>query len=230
MISPDPPGHPDNPFLANSKPMTRIHDEAEWKVISKILHGEDVAEVMATSCQDGIGILARWVKTPEGWTVMVWHTEMPSEGIEGDDGDSVPEVPEFLFENPLDHASGSRCRCRSYNRPDWGGDQNEVILEAPEWSSKDNGICVDACIVDAIKLLWANSVKTFGCCCGHNGAVNNGRPSVHVDDVEKAQKLLEHEGRDWMILSSNAEQTHGEKDSTNYYGKENTRKLRREGD
>lgn len=81
----------------------------------------------------------------------------------------------------------------------------EVILEAPDWSSKDNGICVDGCIADAIKLLWANGVKTFGCCCGHNGAVNNGRPSVYVDKVERASQLLEHEGRDWMIISSNNE-------------------------
>jgi len=41
-----------------------------------------------------------------------------------------------------------RCRCRSYNRPDWGGDLPEVILRAPKWSNASNGICVDPCIAE----------------------------------------------------------------------------------
>jgi hypothetical protein len=28
-------------------------------------------------------------------------------------------------------------------------------------------ICIDACLVDEIKSLWANNIVTLGCCCGH---------------------------------------------------------------
>lgn len=94
------------------------------------------------------------------------------------------------------------CRCKSYNRPEWGGDQEEVLLLAPPWSSREQGVCVDACIADAIKMLWENGVKTYGCCCGHNGAVNEGRPFVFVNNVEKASKLLASEGRNWIIVAN----------------------------
>ena len=29
-------------------------------------------------------------------------------------------------------------------------------------------VCIDPCIVEVIKCLWANGIETLGCCCGHN--------------------------------------------------------------
>lgn len=100
-------------------------------------------------------------------------------------------------------ASGSAslgCRCQSYNRPDWGGDKPEVILPKPEWSSRENGVCVDACIADTILMLWANGIVTGGCCCGHNRMP----PSVVLDSAADGQRAIEllraHDGRKWNVM------------------------------
>lgn len=29
-------------------------------------------------------------------------------------------------------------------------------------------VCIDPCILDEIKELWARGILTLGCCCGHN--------------------------------------------------------------
>lgn len=97
--------------------------------------------------------------------------------------------------------TSQRCECQSYNRPDWGGTKPEVVLPAPSWSAKTNGICVDECISDAIQMLWANGIVTGGCCCcGHNQAP----PCVLVNDVEDAHRtddlLRENDGRDWRVM------------------------------
>lgn len=95
------------------------------------------------------------------------------------------------------------CDCISYNRPDLCAPDGrpEVILPKPSWSSKENGICVDACIADAIKMLWANDVVTDGCCCGHNGWTP---PSVVVDSAVDARKTLDlltkYDGRAWEVF------------------------------
>jgi len=92
------------------------------------------------------------------------------------------------------------CDCKSYNRPDWGGDRPEVVLPKPEWSTRERGICVDACIAKAIKMLWANGIITAGCCCGHNRE----RPSVVLDSAADAQRAIEllnkNDGRPWLVL------------------------------
>lgn len=53
----------------------------------------------------------------------------------------------------------------------------QVVLTLPDWTDayqrrKENGydptICVDGCVVDAIKDLWSLAIETTGCCCGHN--------------------------------------------------------------
>ena len=96
--------------------------------------------------------------------------------------------------------ASSRCRCRSYNRPDWGGDQPEVVLPKPEWSERERGICVDACIADSIMMLWAHGIVTGGCCCGHNRE----GPSVILDnnaDAQQAITLLRgNDGRNWKVM------------------------------
>lgn len=91
------------------------------------------------------------------------------------------------------------CDCRSYNRPDWGGNKKEVILEAPKWSQKKNGICIDSCIVEQIKALWAAGIVTRGCCCGHNLK----GPSVIIDETENPKNALsilrENDNRKWTV-------------------------------
>jgi len=93
------------------------------------------------------------------------------------------------------------CDCVSYNRPDWcpANGTPEVILPKPAWSSRERGICVDACIAEAIKMLWANGIVTDGCCCGHNRM----RPSVVIDSSADGRRaldlLLRNDGRDWVV-------------------------------
>ncbi len=92
------------------------------------------------------------------------------------------------------------CNCLSYNKPEWGGDKPEIILPTPSWSERKNGICVDACISDAILMLWENGIMTEGCCCGHNK--NN--PSVVIStnsEGNKTKELLKlNDGRDWEVM------------------------------
>lgn len=53
----------------------------------------------------------------------------------------------------------------------------QVVIELPIWSPdrrrrQRNGlstsVCIDQCVVDAIKELWSKGIETTGCCCGHN--------------------------------------------------------------
>ena len=95
------------------------------------------------------------------------------------------------------------CDCISYNRPDLclADGRPEVILPAPpQITDKPNGICVDACIADAIRMLWSHGVETKGCCCGHN----RGGPSVVIAkqcDGDMVKRLLsEHDGRGWDVF------------------------------
>lgn len=64
---------------------------------------------------------------------------------------------------------------------------------------------MDACIADAIKMLWDNDVVTAGCCCGHNGAFGNPNPNVIIetghDTAQKAADLLAaFDSRHWEVL------------------------------
>lgn len=60
------------------------------------------------------------------------------------------------------------------------GDQysypRQVVVDLPEWSPERKRrlrdglpatVCIDQCIVDAIKELWSKGIETTGCCCGH---------------------------------------------------------------
>lgn len=93
------------------------------------------------------------------------------------------------------------CNCHSYN---WDiGDIPEVILEAPEWTSKES-ICVDACIADVIKYLWDNGVITRGACCGHNKE----NPSLGLkqnttkEEAARVRRLIEEvDDRKWVIFA-----------------------------
>jgi hypothetical protein len=53
----------------------------------------------------------------------------------------------------------------------------QVVMDLPDWTEDHQrrrakgypaNVCVDGCIVDAIKELWDKAIDTTGCCCGHN--------------------------------------------------------------
>lgn len=101
----------------------------------------------------------------------------------------------------------ANCRCASYNKPDLTGTSNrpEVVLPTPPHiaeiipSGKPNGIGVDACIADAIRMLWSHKVETLGCCCGH-GKANPSLVISEPEDAERVKKLLaEHDDRKWEV-------------------------------
>lgn len=95
------------------------------------------------------------------------------------------------------------CDCISYNRPDFGphDGRQEVVLAAPAHiQGRPNGICVDACIVNAIKMLWSHQVITMGCCCGHN-RVNPSLVIAEHEDAERVKKMLsENDDRQWEVM------------------------------
>lgn len=43
-----------------------------------------------------------------------------------------------------------------------------VVLDSPDHMPGKKQVCVDPCLVDEVKSLWALGVSTTGCCCGHN--------------------------------------------------------------
>lgn len=75
------------------------------------------------------------------------------------------------------------CNCQNI---DIGTYSNQVVLNAPEWSSKTT-ICIDACLKDEILYLWSIGIKTTGCCCGHNKV----EPfiGVYSEDIDRMKRL-----------------------------------------
>ncbi|AVX04338.1 hypothetical protein MXMO3_01813 [Maritalea myrionectae] len=95
------------------------------------------------------------------------------------------------------------CNCRSYNRPELGGSMAETPVRYRDFfpHSQKEFVCLDTCIVEQVKAVWAAGIETGGCCCGHNHAVT---PQLFVrfpKDVERAcQVLAETDSRDWNVL------------------------------
>jgi hypothetical protein len=94
------------------------------------------------------------------------------------------------------------CNCASNAERLMGGTVPPISLPAPHWSHKQV-ITVDACIADAIAMLWKHGIVTAGCCCGHN----RDAPSVILEnyvseaDCQRAANLLrDHDGREWRVL------------------------------
>ncbi|MCK5643583.1 MAG: hypothetical protein KAJ19_22480, partial [Gammaproteobacteria bacterium] len=48
-------------------------------------------------------------------------------------------------------------------------------------------IMVDPCIVDEIKHLWSQGIKTYGSCCGHNKFDPN--VAIEITDVPEMKAL-----------------------------------------
>lgn len=48
----------------------------EWKFLSSLRRGNQLTELLAASCEDGIGIIARWtIREDGGWDVTAMDTE-----------------------------------------------------------------------------------------------------------------------------------------------------------
>ena len=63
-----------------------------------------------------------------------------------------------------------------------GSYDNQITLKMP------NGqlMGIDKCIAEEIKYLWFLSIKTTGCCCGHN--ITSGYIGVIEKDIEIMKK------------------------------------------
>jgi hypothetical protein len=91
------------------------------------------------------------------------------------------------------------CDCDSYNMPNGG--RSEVPIDPPAWSGHDRPVLLDACIVGAVRAVWAAGYWTLGSCCGHNDQ----RPSLvlaeSVDDYGGVRDVLRSvDARDWELL------------------------------
>jgi len=93
------------------------------------------------------------------------------------------------------------CDCRSYNQPEKGGTEPEVVLDHARYFP-DTGkptVCVDPCISEVIERLWTHGIRTRHSCCGHNTQ----NPSVgldQVDDFQRAVTLLRRDPRPWRVF------------------------------
>lgn len=67
-----------------------------------------------------------------------------------------------------DHPSRQGCSCEDV---EIGSYDNQIHLAAPPHMPKENGYCIDACLVLEVASLWKQGIKTTGCCCGHNKTV-----------------------------------------------------------
>lgn len=68
------------------------------------------------------------------------------------------------------------------------------VVDLPEHMSKykakqggASSICLDKCIADEVKELWALGITTTGCCCGHNKIL--GYIGVIDQDIERMEGL-----------------------------------------
>lgn len=59
------------------------------------------------------------------------------------------------------------------------------VLKLP-W--EDRKVDIDNCIVEEIKYLWSQGVKTVESCCGHH-MINAGYIAVEKDSIEKMNEL-----------------------------------------
>lgn len=64
------------------------------------------------------------------------------------------------------------------------GSYENYVEVVPLWGGKN--ICVDACMVPELKLLWREGIRTIECCCGHGKRLGY----VAVDDASH-EKMFE---------------------------------------
>ena len=83
---------------------------------------------------------------------------------------------------------------------------NEVVIELPDNIAtyrEKRTVCIDSCIVDAIKHLWSKGYQTLGCCCGHgknnpNIVIADGYADVDIRSIRF--ELLRVSAKTWDIF------------------------------
>lgn len=82
------------------------------------------------------------------------------------------------------------CKCENI---EIGSYENQVELDRPPQmkgrteGSKNDVLCIDACLETEIKTLWDLGIRTTGCCCGHN--INPGYIGVIDEDIPRMKNL-----------------------------------------
>lgn len=87
---------------------------------------------------------------------------------------------------------------------EWNDGGMRCLLPDRICSWKQNRtVCIDECIIEQIKALWAEGFETLGCCCGHGREYS----SVIVgdgykdEDISKITEILQkYDGRSWLVL------------------------------
>lgn len=100
------------------------------------------------------------------------------------------------------HKQLKACDCHSYNQNNNG--KPNVILTVPAdilaYTDGRETVCIDACIADVIKELWARHMPTINNCCGHG----KWKPQIIIpQDIEPngyLDALSEIDAdRDWVV-------------------------------
>lgn len=73
----------------------RLADTNDWRVLSTIHHGDRLDELLAATCEDGIGVIARWTRRADGgWDVQAMDTEGGMQPVtDFHEGECVPSTP-----------------------------------------------------------------------------------------------------------------------------------------
>lgn len=67
-------------------------------------------------------------------------------------------------------------------------DYIEILYNDPTERRVRTDVSIDECLVEEIKNLWKNEIRTKGCCCGHNGT-SDAFINIHPDDINKTLKM-----------------------------------------
>lgn len=84
------------------------------------------------------------------------------------------------------------CDCKSNNRPDTGGNKEEIVLNPNvyfDWGFHAKPVYLDSCIANEVITLWKNGIWTLGSCCGHNGHFQRSIIIEEHVDANKAREL-----------------------------------------
>lgn len=104
------------------------------------------------------------------------------------------------------------CNC---NNVDIGSYSNQVELPRPKHmmgrgeGTQSDTICIDVCISDEVKQLWAQGISTTGCCCGHNklkgfiGVIDTDTSKMKALGYEVQINTLRPADRDTFNLKNN---------------------------